>query len=156
MIPYVIDTSALIKFVIAGEYTDLVRQIVSLHEAPEIQLIAPDFLLVECANVLWKDALRTRVPVENVIAALNNLRGINIRFVPQEDLLEEALRIALNIEITVYDALYCALARRENAEIITEDRRLRNAPDRTDIRCLTSECGLNDPILTTYRGYTPC
>ena len=156
MIPYVIDTSALIKFVIAEEYTDLVRQIVSLHESSEIQLIAPNFLLVECANVLWKNALRTGESFEDVMVALNDLQGINIGLVPQEDLLEDALRLALNVETTVYDALYCVLAQRENAEIITEDRRLRNAPDRTDIRCLTSECGLNDPILTTYRGYTPC
>ena len=137
MTAYVIDTSALAKYVITEEYSDLVRQIVSLHEASEIQLTAPDFLLVECANVLWKNALRTGDPIEDVIAALNNLRGTNIRLVPQEDLLEEALRIALNMEITVYDALYCALAQRENAEIITEDRRLRSALDQTDIRYLT-------------------
>ena len=137
MTAYVIDTSALIKYVITEEYSDLVRHIVSLHEASEIQLIAPDFLYVECANVLWKNALRTRDPIEDVIAALNNLRGINIHLVPQDDILEDALRLALNMEITVYDALYCALAQRESAEIITEDRRLRNALDRTDIRYLT-------------------
>ena len=137
MTHYVIDTSALIKYVIAEEYSDLVRRIVSLHQASEIQLIAPSFLHVECANVLWKDALRIGIPIENVIAALNNLRGINIRLVPQEDLLEDALRLALDMNITVYDALYCALAQRESAEIITEDRRLRNALDNTDIRYLT-------------------
>ena len=137
MTAYVIDTSALVKYVITEEYSDLVRHIVSLHEASEIQLIAPDFLYVECANVLWKNALRTRDPIEDVIAALNNLRGINIHLVPQDDILEDALRLALNMEITVYDALYCALAQRESAEIITEDRRLRNALDRTDIRYLT-------------------
>lgn len=137
MTAYVIDTSVMVKFVIAEEYSDLVRQIVSLHEASEIQLIGPDFLHVECANVLWKDALRTGAHIEDVIIALNNLRGINIRLVPQEVLLEDALRLALDTDITVYDALYCALARREDAEIITEDRRLRNALDNTDIRYLT-------------------
>ena len=137
MIPYVIDTSALVKFVITEEHSDLARQIISVHEASEIQLIVPNFLLVECANVLWKNALRTGDPIEDVIAALNNLRGINIRLVPQEDLLEDALRLALGVDITVYDALYCALAQRENAEIITEDRRLRNALDQTNIRYLT-------------------
>ena len=41
------------------------------------------------------------------MAALNNMRGINIRLVlvPQEDLLEDALQLALDINITVYDAL---------------------------------------------------
>lgn len=137
MIPYVIDTSALVKYVLTEEYSDLVRHIVSLHEASEIQLTAPDFLYVECASVLWKNALRTGDPIEDVIAALNNLRGINIRLVPQEDLLDDALRLAVDINITVYDALYCALAQRENAGIITEDRRLRNALDRTSIQYLT-------------------
>ena len=139
MTAYVIDTSALVKYVITEEYSDLVRHIVSLHEASEIQLTAPDFLYVECANVLWKNALRTGDPIEDVMAALNNMRGINIRLVlvPQEDLLEDALQLALDINITVYDALYCALAQRENADIITEDRRLRNSLDQTEIRHMT-------------------
>ena len=145
MTAYVIDTSALVKYVITEEYSDLVRHIVSLHEASEMQLIAPDFLYVECANVLWKNTLRTGDPSGDVIAALNNLRGINIRLVPQEDLLEDALRLALNMNITVYDALYCALAQRENAELITEDRRLRNALDRTDIRYLTLRMWVEQP-----------
>ncbi len=137
MITYVIDASALVKFVITEEYTDFVREIVSLHEVSEIQLIAPDFLLVESANVLWKDALRVGSHIEDVVAAYNDLLRINVHLVPQADLLEDALRLALDINITVYDALYCALARRENAELITEDRRLRNALDLTDIRSLT-------------------
>lgn len=134
---YVIDTSVLVKYAISAEYDDSVERIVLLHQESGIELVAPSFLLVECANVLWKDALRTRAPIENVIAALNDLRGINIRLVPQEDLLDDALRLAVDINITVYDALYCALAQRENAGIITEDRRLRNALDQTNIRYLT-------------------
>ena len=137
MTTYVIDASVLVKYVILAEYDDSVERIVSLHQEFSIQLVAPSFLLVECANVLWKDALRKEMPIENVIAALDDLRRINVRLVSQEDLLDDALRLAVEINITVYDALYCALARRENAEIITEDRRLRNALDNTDIRYLT-------------------
>ncbi|MCY4655115.1 MAG: type II toxin-antitoxin system VapC family toxin [Dehalococcoidia bacterium] len=131
------DTSALVKYVLPAEYDDNLERVVLLHRKSEIQLIAPNFLLVECANVLWKNALRTGEAFENVISTLNDLRRTNIRLVPQEYFLEDALRIALNMEVTVYDALYCALARRENAELITEDRRLRNALENTDIRCLT-------------------
>lgn len=137
MTAYVIDTSALVKHVIPAEYDDNLERIVSLHQESRIQLVAPNFLLVECANVLWKDASRTRESFENVIAALDDLRRINVRLVPQEDLLEDALRLALDMNITVYDALYCTLAQRESAEIITEDRRLRNALDQTNIRYLT-------------------
>ena len=137
MTAHIIDTSALVKHVIPAEYDDNLERIVSLHRGSGIQLIAPSFLLVECANVLWKNALRTGEPFEDIIDALDDLLGINIRLVPQEDLLEDALKLALDMEITVYDALYCALAQRESAEIITEDRRLRNALDQTDIRYLT-------------------
>ena len=134
---YVIDTSALVKYVLPAEYDDNLERIISLHQESGIQLVAPDFILVECANVLWKVARRVDTPGEDVMERLDRLRRINIRLVSQTDLLDDALRIALNIEITVYDALYCALARRENAEIITEDRRLRNALDQTNIRYLT-------------------
>ncbi len=134
---YVIDTSVLVKYAIPAEYNDSVERIVSLHQESGIQLIAPDFIFVECANVLWKVARRVETPVEDVMERLDRLRRINIRLVSQADLLKDALRLALDINITVYDALYCALAQRENAELITEDRRLRNALDRTDIRYLT-------------------
>jgi len=140
---YVIDTSVLVKYVLPAEHDDNLKRIVSLHRESIIQLVAPSFLLVECANVLWKNALRIGIPIENAIAALNNLRGINVRLVPQEDILEDALRLALNMEITVYDALYCA--QRESAEIITEDRRLRNALDDTNIRYLTLQMWVEQP-----------
>ena len=126
---YVVDTSALVKFVLPDEYNKSIEEIVSLHERSEIQLVAPDFLLVECANILWKVARRVGTPVEDVMVQLNRLRGISVRFVSQTNLLKDTLKLALNMEITVYDALYCALAQRENADIITEDRRLRNALD---------------------------
>ena len=134
---YVIDTSVLVKYAIPAEYDYSVERIVSLHQESGIQLAAPDFILVECANVLWKVARRVQTPIEDVTERLDRLRRINIRLVPQADLLNDALRLALDMNITVYDALYCALARRENAEIITEDRRLRNALDQTDIGYLT-------------------
>ncbi len=129
MTSYVIDTSALVRFVIPEEYDDYIERIVLLHRESEIQLIAPDFLLVECANVLWKYARRMNVSVEDIITAHDDLRRINVRLVRQDDLLDDALRLAVDIGVTVYDALYCALARREDVEIITEDRRLRNALD---------------------------
>ena len=134
---YVVDTSVLVKFVLPDEYNEAIEEIVSLHERSEIQLVAPDFLLVECANVLWKVARRVGTPVKDVMVQLNRLRGISVRFVSQTNLLEDALRLALDMNIIVYDALYCALAQREDAEIITEDRGLRNALDDTGIRYLT-------------------
>ena len=137
MTTYVIDTSALVKAVIPEEGSDEARYLISLHRNYDARLVAPDFLILECANVLWKTARRGRATVEDVVGQLDRLREVNIRLVPQADLLEDALRLALDMNVTVYDSLYCALARRENAELITEDRRLRNALDLTDIRSLT-------------------
>ena len=61
-------TSVLVKFVIPEEGTHYARRLVSLHRSSEIQLTSPDFLLLECANVLWKVARRVGTPVEDAMA----------------------------------------------------------------------------------------
>lgn len=54
--------------------------------------------------------------------------------IPDTDLLEDALMLAADNDITVYDALFCALAARENVQLITSDNALLRRLTGTDIQ----------------------
>ena len=137
MTTYVIDTSALVKLVIPEDHSDTVSDIAELFRSSRIQLVAPDIVLLECANVLWKHARRDNAPISTLMAGMETLRKLEIRLVPQDELIDDALRFALDVGIAVYDAVFCVTARRNQSELITADLRLVNSLAGSDIRSIT-------------------
>ena len=130
----VIDTSALVKYVLPEQDSSTVEKIVALHHAGTVNLMAPEYVLVESANVLWKHLQRHNIEPEDAVEALRTLRGLSIRLVSDAELLEGALALAAQHDVTVYDALFCALALRENIQFITADRPLARRLAGTAIR----------------------
>jgi predicted nucleic acid-binding protein len=92
-------------------------------------VLAPDLWLAEVANAVWKSTRRRLKPLPPELAAelLDTLQSMPIRLLPHMPLMARALDIALLTGLTVYDALYCAAAEREDAELVTLDRRLAGA-----------------------------
>jgi predicted nucleic acid-binding protein len=64
---FVIDASALIKLVIPETDSEAMHALASSFRTGQTRLLAPDFILVECANVLWKYALQTQTPESEVL-----------------------------------------------------------------------------------------
>jgi predicted nucleic acid-binding protein len=120
----VIDTSALVKYVLPEEDSSAAEKLVASHHAGMVNLIAPEYILVESANVLWKHLQRHNVRPEEAVTSFRALTDLGMRLVPNGDLLEDALILAADNGITVYDALFCALAVRENVPLITSDNAL--------------------------------
>ena len=133
----VIDASALVKLVIPEEHSGIMRRIVSAYGRGEMRLLAPDFILTECANVLWRHARRGNSAAADAMAALDVLRGHEIALTPQGELVDAALGFAVTYGSSVYDALYCALAQREGAVLITADGRLVNQVAGSGVRAFT-------------------
>lgn len=134
MTSQVIDTSALVKYVLPEEDSPVVEKLVAYHRAGIANLMAPAYILVESSNVLWKQIQRHNVQPEDAVPSLRALRDLGIRLVPDADLLEDALMLAADNGITVYDALFCALATRENVQLITSDNALVRRLTGTDIQ----------------------
>ena len=121
-----IDASALVKLVVPETDSEVMHHLAVSFRAGQIHLLAPDFILVECANVLWKYARQTETPEAEVHEAFQVIRRLGVEHVSQGLLLDGALTLALEHNQPIYDALYLALARRENAPLITADERLVN------------------------------
>ncbi len=137
MTSQVIDTSALVKYVLPEEDSPVVERLVVLHHAGMTNLMAPEYVLVESANVLWKHLQRRSLQPEDAVSSLRTLQDLGIRLIPDTDLLEDALMLAADNDITVYDALFCALAARENVQLITSDNALLGRLTGTGIQATT-------------------
>ena len=81
------------------------------------RLIAPDLVLVEVANVLWRKLDRGEVELAQLTAALQSLPHAF-------DLLVRAVELAVQVRHPVYDCLYLALAERDAVPLVTDDAKL--------------------------------
>lgn len=101
----VVDASIAVKWVIAEEgHRD------SLLLSRSQPLIAPDFVLVEAANVLWKKVRIDQLMREQALQGLEFIRGAYAELVPSNGLVGRALSKALQLDHPVYDCLYLACA----------------------------------------------
>lgn len=76
---------------------------------------------LEVANALrYIDGL----VAEDVAKAIDAFKSLGLRVVSDLELLGDAVRIAFENDITVYDSIYLALARRVGGVLITYDRKL--------------------------------
>jgi predicted nucleic acid-binding protein len=96
-------------------------------------LIAPDFLSVECANILWKHVRRGEITQATATAALMMLQAAPIARTRDMDLVADAQRLSADLDHPVYDCLYLALALRHGVPVVTADRRFAALRDRSGI-----------------------
>jgi predicted nucleic acid-binding protein len=113
----VVDASVAIKWVIEEDGSEDARQLVSRE-----LLIAPDFLIIECANVLWVAARRGRLTAARAKGALAAIQAVPIQFLSTGNYGSAAHALAFELEHGVYDSLYLAVALAERAILVTADR----------------------------------
>ncbi len=123
MSTFVIDASLAIKWVIDEPGT---KEALNLRRH---RLLAPDLLVVECANILWKKVRRRELSEDEAMVAARLLARADIELEPMRPLLEPAMRLALTLDHPAYDCVYLALAQQRGCDFITADETLsRKAP----------------------------
>lgn len=115
----VVDASVVIKWFVPEVLAETAARLLD----GRCRLAAPDFLLVEAANVMWKKARLGEILPGDGEAALAELKDGPLEFVETRPLLEPALRIARELDHPVYDCIYIAAAVSLGAVAITADRR---------------------------------
>ena len=99
--------------------------------APRLERHAPDLVLHECANVIWKKERRGEIPSAHLfidqIAQLPEAVDLH----PGADLVRDAARIALEVGHSVYDCFYIACAKLTDSVLVTSDRRLAGVVSRS-------------------------
>lgn len=115
---FVIDASIAIKWVIEEKGTP---QALTLRR--QAKLVAPELLVAECANILWKKVRRNELSNDEALLAARLLQAAAIELVPTRSLLAAATRIAIELDHPAYDCLYLALAIENGWRFVTADER---------------------------------
>ena len=121
---YVLDSSVVIKWFSQEEYTDLALKIRDNFVNGNIEIVAPDLQLYEISNALRYNKNIKKSEVSNAIKSLIEL-GIRI-IVPTEDIMNIAIDIAYEHDLTIYDSYFIALAKELDFIFITSDKKLYN------------------------------
>ena len=88
------------------------------------ELIAPDLLYAEVANILWKKQLRGEMDSTTAQVGARWLLQVPLQVHDSASLLADALAMALQLQHPAYDCFYLALAQRLDAPLVTADRKL--------------------------------
>lgn len=130
----VIDASIAIKWVIQEPDS---APALALRQT---RLAAPDLMVSECANVLWKKARRGELTSAEAILAARLIARADVQLHPMRALIEPAARLAIALDHPAYDCFYLALAKAIGDKFVTADAafyRKVTAQGETSIRLLT-------------------
>ena len=92
-----------------------------------VNSVSVDHLVKEVGNAIWKACIikknMSRKEALKLFKILESMIGINIVLEPEDKYVEKAFEIALEQNITVYDALYLAIAVKKNLPLLTFDEK---------------------------------
>ena len=114
----IIDASIAVKWVVEESGTE---DALALRACP---LGAPELLVAECANILWKKVRRRELTSEEAGVAATLLERADIELHPMRPLTAAATEMAIALDHPAYDCLYLALAKARGLRFVTADRRL--------------------------------
>jgi predicted nucleic acid-binding protein len=119
VIPVVIDASVAIKWVVQEPGS---AAALALRRG---RLLAPDLLIAECANILWKKARLGEHTQAEALVAARLLEHADIELAPMRPLLHRATELSIALGHPAYDCFYLALAETRSCAMVTADERLR-------------------------------
>lgn len=127
MTSYVLDASVAAKWFLPRvseplfeEASELLRE----YAAGRTTLLVPELFWAEFGNIMWKAARLNRISGAAGERAVSAVRELSFPSTAASVLLESSYSIAISFDLTVYDAMYVALAVQRNAPLVTADHRL--------------------------------
>ena len=121
---FVLDSSVLIKWFSNEENTATALELRDSYVKGNVSIACPDLIIYEIANALRYNKALKEKDIRDSITSLWSM-GISI-IVPTKSIVESAISIALEHDITVYDAHFVALAKELNFNYVTADEKLYN------------------------------
>lgn len=119
---YILDASIVIQRFIQQEYTPQTKILFNRLLVGD-EFYIPEFCLLECTNVIWKQVRFYELPETQAKLLIQHLEYIPFQIISVNTLLSSALEIGLIHQLAIYDSLYIALALQLNYPLITLDQR---------------------------------
>jgi len=115
----IVDASIAIKWVVEEEGTEAAVDLRS-----RFRFAAPELLIPECANILWKKTHRGELLPDEAVLAARLLERAGINLLSMTGLLERTTSLAIDLSHPAYDCAYLAAAVQAGARFVTADNRL--------------------------------
>ena len=130
----VIDASVVIKFYVPEILSDKAVEALSRVTDGELVLYAPDLVYPETGNILWKKQRRRELTSEEVDEIANAFIALPMIIESSKPIIPLAVSIAMHSGITVYDAMYVAVARVYETQMLTADKKLTDTLSKTEFK----------------------
>ena len=127
--PLVVDASVAVKWFIPEIHSEAACRLL----ATDYRLFAPELILAEVGNVLWKKWRRSELAEDEVHGIVKDLLRMPLGLVRMGAFLAHAETIAVRYQRSVYDSMYLALAMRRRIPFDTADQRLFQALQATEL-----------------------
>ncbi len=121
----VIDASIVAKWFLDESDTAKALRIRNDHISGKILLVAPELLFSEVLNTLRYKG-RDQQALESALEILWDMQ-LHVEHT-NSFILKKSIAIALQYNLTIYDALYAALAQIHSCSLVTADERLKKFP----------------------------
>lgn len=125
---YVIDTSALLRLYLPdGPLAVHSEEAMEGAHSGDVVICAPDLLWAETAQVLLKKERLRLLTLEETHRIQKEISALPIDFVSHKELINLAGELARAHNLSVYDALFLALAQKLRCPLLTCDEKLQRA-----------------------------
>ncbi|MGI9049196.1 MAG: type II toxin-antitoxin system VapC family toxin [Rubrobacteraceae bacterium] len=117
-----LDTFVIVKWFVPEEDSERALNLRRAQEGRELQLYAPEVLLMELANAL---RYSSEFSTSEIAGALETPFELNMLLMPFSlSALNSAVTLSLEHDLAVYDAYFLALAQALEIPLITADRKM--------------------------------
>jgi predicted nucleic acid-binding protein len=115
----VVDASVAVKWAVPEPFTEQATTLLEDHD-----LYAPAHWQAEAVNAVWKRVHRRQLTMVDAKECVSLFVDAPVNPVPLTELLEAAMEFAARLRISIYDALYVALAADRQIPLVSDDREL--------------------------------
>lgn len=120
----VIDASVAAKWVFTEPDTERAHALWRDAERQGFELVAPEILPAEVANVIWKRVVRGQLDPTEAHTVFGEFKRMCPALIRLASLVDAALALSLQFRRSVYDSLYLALASERSCDLVTADEKL--------------------------------
>ena len=124
---FVVDASVVVKWFLPESNSDKAEALLQRFISDGLVLTAPDHLIAEVGNTLWKRSVRRKeISVAEAEASYSDFLSLQLPLEASSTIADQAFNLAVQENHSVYDTLYLALALERSCELITADKTFTN------------------------------
>jgi len=133
-----VDANLAIKWIVSETGSDKAKTMRREWIQNGVLLLAPDLILLEIANALWKKVERGMIKRDAPVFSVPIEKLVPLDLVSSRGLVPPAQKISLDFHLSVYDAIYVAAAIKYQCPLFTADQKLMDKipPGEVEIKIL--------------------